>query len=232
MRRKNDFFEITVMIFVILFAIVNSTLSAQDNTSPGQSAQVKIQFIDRDGDGINDMVQYSWGLTIKVRYTDNQTRKRGLGINKRSNGARIPYPDGEGLVNIPFTDVIASTIIKTEFSSIGAVMSNSLNEYLHEQYQSFDRNGDGIPDVTALADIQKYMYEMHIWRALIKENIRQGLAPYTDENGDRIPDHMPPHLSGPIKKGSVSDEYFNMPKKFGSSLPVPGLIHRSGSNIK
>ena len=206
MRRKIYFIEIAAMIVVTMIVFVNSILSAQGHSSQEQPAHVTILFIDRDGDGINDIVQYYWGLTIKAHYTDHQTLIKRPGIDKKSKGARIPEPGDYGLLHISFTEVTMNTLTKTEFSSIGGEVRNSLNEYLRAHYQSFDRNGDGLPDVTAVEDIQKYMHEMHIWRALIKENIRQGFAPYKDENGDRIPDHIPPHLKGPIKTGLGSGE--------------------------
>lgn len=187
---------LTLLLFSLLF--LSGTAIAQDEDSDDDSKDVDIPFVDRDGDGINDLLQHGWGLRFLKRYQKRQLIWDQLNIDvvKGEDGKRMVDTDGDGIGDINFKDYMKehmNELIDTDGDGIG---DTTLKDYLGRRFQSFDRDGDGIPDDMSKEEMRAAFAEMKKWREQLRERLRNGQVPFIDENGDGIPDNLPDMLQG------------------------------------
>ena len=67
----------------------------------------------------------------------------------------------------------------------------ALRDILRKRFQTFDKDGDGLPDEFTPDEIRKFMDDMREWRRQVRDRLNRGEAPFIDENGDGVPDHVP-----------------------------------------
>ena len=64
--------NLVAFIFVIILCVIifpNGNIRAQN---PDPTEEIHIPFIDRDGDGVNDVLQNGWGRRFVERYKKRQ----------------------------------------------------------------------------------------------------------------------------------------------------------------
>ena len=174
MKSKFYLIALTISLVIIGLIYVNSDIFAQENGNqdPKENIPEDIPFIDRNGDGINDGLQYGWGLRFLQRHKMRQKIKEGLNLDGKGDKSMREFmqermdelvdSNGDGVIND--NDV-------------------TLRELMHQRFGTFDRDGDGKPDVGT-----QHMKEMSQWRQQMQERMKNGFAPYIDENGDGFPD--------------------------------------------
>lgn len=184
---------------------VNTDIFAQDNTGTGNNTdKEKLPFIDRDGDGVNDLLQRGWGLKFGERQKNRQAVLGMLGINGKpelvdtDNDGKPDTPyidtDNDGKVDTPVKEFMQNKMNQLIDTNKDGVPDTPLGDYIRQHNRTFDRDGDGIPDAATPEEIRQHMQEMKAWRQQIQERIKQGLPPFIDENGDGIPDNLPSHM--------------------------------------
>ena len=169
---------------------VNTALFAQE-TDPADPAEVtgdhpnlRDHFIDRDGDGINDVFQRGLGLRMGRKGRGRGADGTGPG---RAGGVRIGVDtDGDGVVD--------QIMIDTDGDGVGDI---SLKDHLAQRMELLDRDGDGNPDPLSREELQAHIDAMREWRQSVHEHIDQGLTPFVDEDGDGVPDGRP----DPLRRG-------------------------------
>jgi len=182
-----------MFMFVITFlavSLLSDGLLAQEPT-PGKP-DIEIPFIDRDGDGINDLLQHGWGLRFMERYKKRQLVWEQLNVEiiKGEDGVMVDT-DGDGVGDISVHDFLKekmATLIDTDGDG---TPDTALKDFLGRRFRAFDKDGDGIPDEISKEELKQMMQKMREWRKEIRDRIRQGLPPFIDENGDGIPDNLP-----------------------------------------
>lgn len=178
---------------------LNLDAFAQDQNPPSvpdrmKDLDIEIPFIDRDGDGINDLVQNGWGLRFLNRYKKRQELWDMLNVEivKGEDGKRMVDTDGDGEGDIAFRDFMAEQMERLIDTDGDGVPDKPLREYLGRRFQSFDGDGDGLPDEFTREKMKAFIDEMKEWRKHVRDRMNQGLPPFVDENGDGIPDNLPP----------------------------------------
>ena len=166
---------------------VNTALFAQDPdpTDPvDDHPNLRDHFIDRDGDGINDVFQRGLGLRMGRMGRGRGADGTGPG---RVGGVRIGVDtDGDGVVD--------QIMIDTDGDGVGDI---SLKDHLAQRMELLDRDGDGHPDPLSREELQAHIDAMREWRQSVHERIDQGLTPFVDEDGDGVPDGRP----DPLRRG-------------------------------
>lgn len=201
-------YVIAATIGLILAGIiwVNTDIFAQDNTGTGQNNadKEKLPFIDKDGDGVNDLLQNGWGLKFAERQKKRQAMKELMGIYGKpelvdtDNDGKPDTPyidtDNDGKVDTPLKEFMQNKMNQLIDTNNDGVPDTPLRDYIRQHNRTFDRNGDGVPDAATPEEIRQHMQEIKAWRQQIQERIKQGLPPFIDENNDGIPDNLPPHM--------------------------------------
>ena len=199
-------YRITMIVGLCLLAILwsNGNLSAQENETEKPAREqlkdlgVKIPFIDRDGDGINDLLQNGWGLKFLNRYKKRRDLWEQLNVEIVGKGKkRLIDTNGDGVGDIPFREFLKKKMDELIDTDKDGKPDTLLREHLRKRFQTFDQDGDGLPDEITREEIHKYMKEMREWHNQVHERMRQGLPPFVDENGDGIPDDLPEGFGRP-----------------------------------
>jgi hypothetical protein len=141
---------------------------AQESPNP----DVEIPFIDRDGDGINDLLQNGWGLRFMERYKKRQLIWEQFNdvIIKGQDGPMVDT-DGDGVGDIPLREYMKmkmDTLIDTDGDG---KPDTALKDYLGRRFKAFDNDGDGLPDDISQEEMRKRMHEMNEWRRGIHERV-------------------------------------------------------------
>jgi len=177
------------LIAFLAVSFLSDGLLAQE---PDPEPDVEIPFIDRDGDGINDLLQHGWGLRFMERYKKRQLVWEQLNVEiiKGEDGVMVDT-DGDGVGDMSVRDFLKEkmdTLIDTDGDG---TPDTALKDFLGRRFRAFDKDGDGIPDEISRKELKEMMQKMKEWRKEIRDRIRQGLPPFIDENGDGIPDNLP-----------------------------------------
>lgn len=176
-----------------LFALLmmNGIASAQE-TSPAVSDN-EIPFIDRDGDGINDLMQEGWGLRFVERYKKRQEIWNLLNaeLTRGEEGAMIDS-DGDGVADISRRDYMKTKLDELVDTDDDGIADTPLKDYLGKTFKAFDQDGDGLPDEISKEEFRQLKEEMKQWREEVRDRLRKGLPAFVDEDGDGKPDKIPP----------------------------------------
>lgn len=188
MKNLKHIMFIFIITFLAVFFLSDGLLAQEPDPVP----DVEIPFIDRDGDGINDLLQHGWGLRFMERYKKRQLVWEQLNVEiiKGEDGVMVDT-DGDGVGDISIRDFLKEkmdTLIDTDGDG---TPDTALKDFLGRRFRAFDKDGDGIPDEISRKELKKMMQKMKEWRKEIRDRIRQGLPPFIDENGDGIPDNLP-----------------------------------------
>jgi len=210
---------ITALLFILGAVLINSDIRAQDNTGQTvedqlKNLQIRIPFIDRDEDGINDLLQNGWGLRFLERYKNRRAAWDQI-MGERKNGGRMIDSDGDGTPDTPMRDVIHERMNElvdtngdgTADTPFGQYMRGLMGElidtdgdgtpdtplgrHMRKNFQLFDQNGDGVPDELSAEQLRQHFQDMQQWRDQIRQNILNGRPAFTDEDGDGVPDNCP-----------------------------------------
>jgi len=163
---------------------------AQDADAPGE---MRIPFIDRDGDGVNDMLQNGWGQRFIQRYRMRQQIWEQLNVEiiKGEDGPKVDT-DNDGVGDVDLREFLKSKMDELIDTDGDGKPDTALRDYLGRRFKAFDADGDGLPDNITKEQLRQHREEMMQWRNEIRERIRQGLPPFPDENNDKVPDNLPP----------------------------------------
>jgi hypothetical protein len=185
--------KLSMLAIVFGLVLVWQTHLAAQSAAAGTA--VALPFIDRDGDGINDMLQNGWGLRFMERYKKRQLIWEQLKaqIVQGLDGAGT-NTEGGAQGDKQVREFMQQKMNELVDSNGDGAADISLGDFMAQQFKSFDRNGDGIPDDISKDEILKSMNEMREWRHEIDDRLRQGMPPLVDENGDGIPDDLPEGL--------------------------------------
>ncbi|MCP4726416.1 MAG: hypothetical protein GY863_15330 [bacterium] len=233
-KLKKTLLSITLIIALSAIGIlwINSDILAQVNLTQTdiqkqlRKENVEIPFVDRDGDGINDLLQNGWGLRFLRQYKNrreawNQIMENGENAGKmidtdgdgiadtpmqgkfRGHMNELIDTDGDGVADTAFRDYMKTLMHGLIDTNGDGVADTPIGEYMRRQFQLLDQDGDGIPDELTGEQIRENMKQMREWRRQIRENLKNGLPAFTDENGDGIPDNLPAGFGwiGRHKKG-------------------------------
>lgn len=163
---------------------------------------VELPFIDRDGDGINDLLQTGWGLRFLERYNKRMLIWEQLKTNI-INGEKPPLPENDpGGKDRPTDDAFMHDLLRDKMNELvdsdgDGKPDTPLGQYMGDGFQSIDKNGDGMPDEISKDEMNAYMREMHQWRDDVRDRVDHGQPPFIDANGDGIPDDLPPGMGWP-----------------------------------
>jgi len=154
-----------------------------------QAPPVELPFIDRDSDGINDMVQNGWGFRFLERY-----KKRQL-IWEQLKGEVLPekptQPDAGQEREQKMADFLQQKMNEMIDTDNDGVADTPLGEYMGRQFQAIDKDGDGLPDDISKEQMREHMKKMRDWRNEVWQRINDGRPPFIDANRDGIPDNLP-----------------------------------------
>ena len=190
-------FAITFLASVLLVGSPSAQeADPQGNAGgPAEDPGIEIPFIDRDGDGINDLVQNGWGLRFMERYKKRQQLWDQLNIEIiRGEEGLMVDTDGDGVADISFRDYMKDKMDELIDTDGDGVPDTPLRDYLGNRFKGFDRDGDGLPDDFGREEFRRLVQEMRQWRQEVRERIREGLPPFEDEDGDGVPDGLPDAL--------------------------------------
>lgn len=173
---------------LVLLMGVSNSVAAQDVDDP----EVDIPFIDRDGDGINDLLQHGWGLRFRERYQQRQAvwEQLNVEVTRGERGMMVDL-DGDGVGDQAFSEFIQGKMDELIDTDGDGVPDTPLGDYLGRRFRAFDHDGDGLPDDISREELRERMREMQNWRREIHERMRQGLPAFEDTDGDGIPDNLP-----------------------------------------
>lgn len=175
---------------------INSDVLGQDLTvQPPLQEQlremkIEIPFVDRDGDGINDLLQNGWGLRFLQRYQNRRAVWEQM-MKDDEKGGMLIDTDGDGVPDTPMRDIFRNRMNERLDTDGDGVPDTPWAEHMRRRFQLFDQNGDGIPDELTPEQIRQHFQEMQQWREQIRDNLRNGLPAFTDADGDGIPDNLP-----------------------------------------
>ena len=191
-------FGLTAIISLTGLLGVNIHAFAQEDKTPIRSQlreqlkdlNITLPFIDRDGDGINDLLQSRWGLKFIERFKNRRAIWEQLMAEGKIEEHLIDT-NNDGTPDTPFRDFLRDKMNQQVDTDGDGVPDTPLREYMRKRFQSFDQDGDGIPDDLTAEQIRQHMAEMRQWREEIKNRLKQGLLTFSDDDGDGIPDNLP-----------------------------------------
>ena len=198
MKKNIYLFASVLSVLILALFVMSSSLSAQEAEQPVtvedqlKSSDIELPFIDRDSDGINDLLQNGWGLRFVARYKKRQELWDQLNVEivRGEEGLKIDT-DGDGVGDIAFRDFMKEKMNELIDTDGDGEKDTPLREYLGRRFKSFDQDGDGLPDDLSREEMRAQMKEMREWRNEIRDRIRQGLPAFVDEDGNGIPDNIP-----------------------------------------
>jgi len=184
-----------LFLYVILCAFLGTVLSvtAQEKEKINKKLkeyQITIPFIDRDGDGINDLVQSGWGLKFLEQFKNRGVIWDQLIIPGKDE-EQLVDTDGDGEPDTSFREYFSSKMSQPVDTDGDGKLDTPLQEHMRKRFQSFDGNGDGIPDPVTPEQIREYMEDMREWRSLIKSRLLQGAEVFGEQDGTGIPKSFP-----------------------------------------
>lgn len=185
--------QMTILCVITFLAltVVNDTLIAQQN-NPTPPGNFNLPFIDRDGDGINDLLQNGWGLRFAERFKQRQALWDQLNIEVvRGEGGLMVDTNGDGVGDVPFRDFMKEKMNELIDTNGDGVPDTPLKDYLGSRFKAFDRDGDGLPDEFSREEFKTLVQGMRQWHQEVRDRIRQGLPAFVDADGDGIPDGLP-----------------------------------------
>ncbi len=188
---KRILFKTMQMTFIALLgaAWVNGSIFAQDRTGRTEP-EIRIPFIDKDGDGINDLLQNGWGLKFIQRFKNR--RAVWSEMNKDGEKGNILIDtDNDGKPDTTLRDVLKEKMDQLVDTDGDGKPDTPLREHLKRKFQMMDVDGDGIPDELSAEEIRRQLQEMKEWRKNVKNNLINGRPAFTDKDGDGKPDDMP-----------------------------------------
>lgn len=209
MKKSNYQMLPIVAVFMLAMFVIAGTLSAQEVEIPviedqSEIPDMEIPFIDRDSDGINDLLQNGWGLRFVERYKKRQELWNQLNVEViRGEEGRTVDTDGDGVGDIRFHDFMMEKMNELVDTDGDGVKDTPLKDYLGGRFKSFDQDGDGLPDDLSSEEIRERMNEMKAWRQEIRERIHNGESAFVDSDGDGIPDNLPQRF---MKRGSMREQ--------------------------
>lgn len=182
-------FTIAAVVCVMFFT---HPAQAQD---PDPTEEMRIPFIDRDGDGVNDMLQNGWGQRFMQRYKKRQQVWEQLNVDiiKGEDGPKVDT-DGDGVGDVDVREFMKSKMDELIDTDGDGKPDTALKDYLGRRFKAFDANGDGLPDNITKEQIREHRQQMLEWRNEIRERLRQGQSPFPDEDKDGVPDNLPPRF--------------------------------------
>ncbi len=190
-----------IMLIAVLSILgvmwTNSDILAQQSQVQEQLREmnVEIPFIDKDGDGINDLMQNGWGLRFLQRYRNRKAMWTQL-MEDEEWGTQLIDTDGDGEPDTALRDIVGQRLNQLIDTDGDGIADTPWGEIMRRRFQMFDQDGDGVPDEMTPEQMRQHFQEMREWRQQIKENLRNGLPAFTDEDGDGIPDDLPEGLFG------------------------------------
>ena len=106
--------NLTLFMFFVAVTILfcwNGSLNAQEPDP--NDVEFEIPFIDRDGDGINDVMQHGWGLRFVERYKKRQKVWEQLNVEivKGENGPQVDT-DGDGVGDMDIREFMKSKMAR------------------------------------------------------------------------------------------------------------------------
>ena len=195
MRHKIFYAGIVTVLVIFGLMWIHSDIFAQEDPEIRQDPpEEEIPFIDRDGDGVNDLLQHGWGLRFLMRRRMMEELKQNNQNNRNQNGSILIDTDNDGVPDTPFREYMREKMNELIDTDNDGVPDRPLGEHIRKQYGTFDRDGDGIPDIATPEEVREYLYATKTWRNQMLERIEQGLPPFVDEDGDGIPDNLPMRL--------------------------------------
>jgi hypothetical protein len=186
--RPNLKLVIVACAILTLNALPGLVQAQEQNTNPG----VDMPFIDRDGDGINDLLQHGWGFRFLERYKKRQLVWEQLKVEiiHDEQGAKVDT-DGDGVGDISVHDFLKEKMNELIDTNGDGTADTPLSEYLGHRFKAFDRDGDGLPDDISKEEMLNHMKEMQNWRNEVEKRVHDGKPVFVDENNDGIPDNLP-----------------------------------------
>ena len=190
MKKLNLMVCILAVVSLSLF-FPGDTLLAQ-TIDPTNPPDIEIPFIDRDGDGINDLLQNGWGLRFLNRYKKRHQLWEQLNVEIiRNEDGLMVDTDGDGIGDIAFRDFMKDKMGQLIDTDGDGIPDTPMRNYMGQRFKAFDRDGDGLPDDFSREEMREFIQQMRAWRQQIRDRIRQGLPAFIDADGDGIPDGMP-----------------------------------------
>jgi hypothetical protein len=176
------------VVMCLLFAI--NPARAQD---PDPTEEMRVPFIDRDGDGVNDFLQNGWGQRFMQRYKMRQKVWEQLNIEivKGEDGPKVDT-DGDGVGDVDLREFMKSKMDEMIDTDGDGKPDTALRDYLGRRFKAFDGDDDGLPDNITKEEMRKHRQEMLEWRKEIRERLREGKSPFPDTDNDGVPDNLPP----------------------------------------
>ena len=200
---KQRLFQTILLFFSICF--LSFSAEAQESgttpTSEIPAGEIEIPFIDRDSDGINDLLQNGWGLRFVERYKKRQELWEQLNVEiiRDEDGKKVDT-DGDGVGDISFPDFMKQKMDELIDSDGDGEGDTPLREYMGGRFKSFDQDGDGLPDNMSSEEVKGYMNEMKQWREEIRERVSNGESPFVDDDEDGVPDNLPKRFQRRLAK--------------------------------
>lgn len=192
--------SISIILIAVLALIgilwINSDILAQDKTvqPPVQQQlrelKIEIPFVDRDGDGINDLLQNGWGLRFMQQYKNRRALWDQM-MENDEKGNQMIDTDGDGVPDTPVRNLIQERMREQIDTDGDGITDTPWREHLRRRFQFFDQNGDGMPDELSPEQIRQHLREMQQWMEQMRNNLRNGLPAFTDADGNGIPDNLP-----------------------------------------
>ena len=175
------------MLFVAVL-MTGGTLFGQEPVTP----EIEMPFIDRDSDGINDLLQNGWGLRFMERYKKRQLVWEQLNVEiiRGRKGAMVDT-DGDGIGDIPLHDFMKEKMDELIDTDGDGNPDTALIDYLGRRFRAFDNDGDGLPEDISKEEMRERMRQMRDWRQGIHDRVGRGLPAFEDLDGDGVPDDLP-----------------------------------------
>ena len=132
MKKVNQILFI-VFAALLLFLFAGEGVKAQD-----VNPDIEIPFIDRDGDGINDLLQHGWGTRFIKRYKKRQVIWEQLNVEiiKAEDGVLV---DTDGKGDIPMKDFMKNKMDEQIDTDGDGKPDTALKDYLGRKFKGFDR---------------------------------------------------------------------------------------------
>lgn len=198
MKKYYRFWMIVLPVLIAALFVTNGSLFAQDAEPPTpvedlpDVTDIQLPFIDRDSDGINDLLQNGWGLRFVERYKKRQELWNQLNVEIiRGEDGKSVDTDGDGKGDVPFHDFMKNKMNELIDTDGDGEKDTPIKDYIGRRFKSFDNNGDGLPDDLTKEDFKARIKEMKQWRKEIHNRVKDGLPAFVDDDGDGIPDNLP-----------------------------------------
>jgi len=197
MRQKIFYAVIVTALIVFGLSFIHNDIFAQqeDPEIKQDPPEEEIPFIDRDGDGVNDLLQYGWGLRFLMRRRMmEELKQNNQNSNRNRQGQVLIDTDDDGVPDTPFREYMRERMKGLVDTDNDGEPDTPLGEHIRKRYGTFDRDGDGVPDIATADEVREYLQETAMFQKKMMDRIEEGLPPFVDEDGDGIPDDLPMRL--------------------------------------